>query len=153
MGLIKSPILFVVSLMIAVVALGFVLDRVIVLARAQHTTGTVSALHARNGSCSCGRHCHYACTRFSADVRFPESDVDAPLVVTAGTARGDDEPLELARYRPGDPVPVVYDPRNTARAYRDSIGDVWGAPLMAFFFHIITLIGSFTQHRRFSLFS
>jgi hypothetical protein len=153
MGIVKQPVLFVLSLLIAVVAVGFLIDRLIFVAHAHHTTGTVTSLYASNGSCSCGRRCHYACTRFSAAVKFPESQVDEPLIVTAGTARGTDRPVEFARYSPGDSVPVIYDPGNTRRAYRDSVTDVWGAPLMALFFHITTLFGSFTQPRHSSLFS
>ena len=151
MSSIKSPALFVISILIAVVALGMILDRLLFLAHARRTTGTVTHLYARNGSCSCGRHCHYSCTKFSAAVKFSESGTDTPsasTAVTAGTARGYDQPLTGAQYRDWDSVPIVYDSRHGDRAYRDTVEDVWGTPLTALFFHFVTLVGSFSQHRR-----
>lgn len=150
MSAIKSPVLFAISILIAVAALGLILDRVLFLAHAQRTTGTVTHLYSRNGSCSCGRHCSYSCTKFSAEVKFSASGSDTPsaaTVVTAGTARGDNQPLALARYRNWDSVPIVYDSRHGNRAYRDTIEDVWGTPLTALFFHVVTLMGSFSKHR------
>jgi hypothetical protein len=151
MSAIKSPTLFVISIVIAVVALGMILDRVLFLAHARRTTGTVTHLYATNGSCSCGRRCHYSCTQFSAVVKFSASGSDTPsasTVVTAGTARQYNQPLTRAQYREWDSVPIVYDSRHGNRAYRDTVSDVWGAPFMALFFHLVTLMGSFSEHRR-----
>jgi hypothetical protein len=148
MGTVKSPFLFVLSLIIGLVAVGSTLDRLVFLAHAQHTTGTIVSMHARNDSCRCGKGCSYACTSFSADVKFPESQIDEPLVVTAGTARGHDQSVGFAQYRPGDVVPVVFDPNNTRRAYRDSLGDVWGVPFILFFICIVTLVLSFIEQSR-----
>lgn len=151
MSAVKSPTLFVISILIAVAAVGLIIDRILFMAHARHTTGTVTNLYARNGSCSCGRRCHYSCTKFSAQVKFSELGGDRPsasTVVTAGTARGYDQPITLAQYRDWDSVPIVYDSRDAYRAYRDTVEDVWGTPLAALFFHVVTLFGSFSEHRR-----
>ena len=136
-------------MLLALVAVWFAIDRLIFLAHARHTTGTVAAVRARDGSCSCGRHCHYSCTVFSAEVRFPESESPMPLVVTAGSARDYGQPVSLARYRIGNSVPVIYNPGHTNEAYRDTVKDVWGTPIELFFFQFVTLIGSFSQRRSF----
>lgn len=151
MSAIKNRVLFGLSMVIALVALGFIVNRLVFLAHARHTTGAVIALHASNGSCSCGRRCHYPCTRFGADVQFPESESAVPLRVTAGTERGFNQPVEDSQYRIGDSVPVIYNPGDTSEAYRDTFGDVWGAPLAALFFHLVTLVGSFAKPRSFPL--
>lgn len=150
MRAIKTPVLFGISMLLGLVALCFAIDRLTFLAHAQHTTGTVAAVHAHNDLCSCGRHCSYNCTVFRAEVQFPESAGPRPLVVTAGSARGYDQPLNLAWYGIGSSVPVIYNPRNTNEAYRDTVKDVWGTPIALFFFQIVTLIGSFAQRRSFS---
>jgi hypothetical protein len=142
---IKSPVLFWFSMVLVLVVLGFVADRALFLWHAVETTGNVVDLSASNGSCSCGRHCHYSCTKFRAQVGFQAQDTAAALWVSAGTAHGYDCPLSQARYLIGAPVPVIYNPRRPSEAYRNTFMDVWGTPLMALFFQIVTLISSFTK--------
>jgi hypothetical protein len=127
--------------------LGFVADRTLFQLRAVDTTGNVVDLSATNGSCSCGRHCSYSCTKFQAQVGFQASGTPALLWVSAGSAHGYDCPVAQARYGIGDPVPVIYNPHNPTEAYRHTFTDVWGTPLVALFFQIITLISSFTDRR------
>jgi hypothetical protein len=145
MSAIKSPVMFWFSMVLALVVLGFVADRTLFLMRAVVTTGNVVDLSASNGSCSCGRHCRYACTKFQAQVSFQATESPAALWVSAGTAHGHDCPVAQARYGIGDSVPVIYNPRNPAEAYRNSFADVWGTPLVALFFQIVTLISSFAK--------
>jgi hypothetical protein len=147
MSAIKSPVLFTLSMVLALVVLWFVADRVFFLMRAEHTTGSVATVIPQNGRCSCGRRCRYDCTRFQARVIFPEAQGTKPLWVSAGRARGYDRPVSYAMYAIGDDVPVVYNPRDTDQAYRDSFSDVWGTPLALLFFQIITFFGSFAQRR------
>ncbi|HTV78178.1 MAG TPA: DUF3592 domain-containing protein [Steroidobacteraceae bacterium] len=117
------------------------------LVRAVHTSGNVVDLSSINGRCSCGRRCHYDCTKFRAQVSFNTAQAPAALWVSAGSAHGYDCPVTQARYVVGDPVPVAYNPRRPTEAYRDSLGDIWGAPLTTLLFQIFTLIGSFSQRR------
>jgi hypothetical protein len=147
MSAVKSPVLFWFSMVLVLVVLGFVADRTLFLIRAVHTSGNVMNLSAANGSCSCGRRCRYDCTKFQAQVSFQAREVPAALWVSAGSANGYNCPVAYARYAIGDSVAVVYNPRDPAEAYRDTVADVWGAPIAAFFFQIVTLIGSFTRGR------
>lgn len=147
MSAIKSPVLFGLSMLLAIAVLWFVADRTLFMVRSQHSTGAVVAVTGQNGRCSCGRRCHYDCTRFHARVDFNEQRGTQPLVVGAGSAHGYNRPLSLAMYGVGDHVPVVYNPHNTDEAYRDSFADVWGTPLTVFFFQLVTLFGSFTSKR------
>jgi hypothetical protein len=145
MSAIKSPVMFWFSMLLALVVLGFVADRTLFLMRAVNTTGNVVNLSATNSSCSCGRRCRYSCTKFQAQVSFQAAAAPAALWVSAGSAHGYDCPVSQARYDLGDSVPVIYNPRNPAEAYRNSFADVWGTPLTALFFQIVTLISSFTK--------
>jgi hypothetical protein len=147
MSAIKSPTLFWFSMLLALIVLGFVADRALFLMHALKTTGNVVDLSAANGSCSCGRRCHYDCTKFQAQVRFQASETPAALWVSAGTAHGYDCPVAQARYIIGAVVPVIYNPRHPSEAYRDTFMDVWGTPLMTFFFQIVTLFGSFAKRQ------
>jgi hypothetical protein len=148
MSAVKSPVLFWFSMLLALVVLGFVADRILFLMHAERTTGNVVDLTAANGSCRCGRRCHYDCTKVQAQVSFQAREAPAALWVSAGTAHGYNCPVAQARYVIGDSVAVVYNSRNPAEAYRDTVADVWGAPLAAFFFQILTLVGSFTRGRQ-----
>ena len=143
MSAVKSPVMFWFSMVLVLVVLGFVADRTLFLMRAVDATGNVVDLSAANGSCSCGRHCSYACTKFLAQVSFQAAGTPAALWVSAGTAHGHDCPVAQARYGIGDQVPVIYNPHNPTEAYRNTFMDVWGTPLMALFFQIVTLISSF----------
>jgi hypothetical protein len=141
--------MFVCSMVLALVVLGFVADRTLFLLRAVRTTGNVVDLNATNGRCRCGKRCHYDCTKFQALVRFQTREEPATLWVSAGTSHGHNAALASAQYGVGNPVPVVFNPRNPTEAYRNSLWDVWGLPILTFFFQIATLIGSFTQRRHY----
>jgi hypothetical protein len=145
MSAVKSPVMFWFSMVLALVVLGFVADRVLFLVRAEHTTGNVVDLRGSNGNCSCGRHCSYSCTKFQAQVGFQAGAEPAALWVSAGSAHGYDCPVSQARYAIQDSVPVIFNPHHPAEAYRDTLTDVWGAPMMVLFFQIVTLISSFTK--------
>jgi hypothetical protein len=147
MSAVKSPVLFACSLVLAVVFLGFVADRVLFLIGAVHTTANVVNLSAENARCSCGKRCHYDCTKFQAQVSFETAQAPAAVWVSAGSAHGYDCPVAQARYGIGDPVPVLYNPRRPSEAYRNTVGDIWGAPLVALLFQVVTLIGSFSERR------
>lgn len=145
MSAVKSPVMFWFSMILALLVLGFVADRTLFLLRAVRTTGNVVDLRGSNGSCSCGRHCSYSCTKFQAQVRFQANAMPAALWVSAGSAHGYDCPVAQARYSIDDSVPVIFNPHNPSEAYRDTPGDIWGTPVMVFFFQIITLISSFSK--------
>ncbi|HEV2701349.1 MAG TPA: hypothetical protein VGV09_06950 [Steroidobacteraceae bacterium] len=145
MSAVKSPVMFWCSMALALVVLGFVADRTLFLLRAVHTTGNVVELRGANGSCSCGRHCSYSCTKFQAQVSFQAGQEPATVWVSAGSAHGYDCPVTQARYTIEDSVPVIFNPHHPAEAYRDTVSDVWGTPLMVLFFQIVTLVSSFTK--------
>ena len=117
MSAIKSPVMFWFSMALALVVLGFVADRTLFLIRAMDATGNVVDLSATNGSCSCGRRCRYACTKFQAQVSFQANETPAALWVSAGSAHGYDCPVAQARYGIGATVPVIYNRHNPAEAY------------------------------------
>ena len=144
---VKNKLLFVVSMALVLVVLGFVADRVVFLVRAEHATGEVTELSSYNTTCGRKRSRH-ACTQFRAHVRYTVNDEERSLDVSAGSSRGNNRPLSEANYARGSKVPVLYTPRNPNQAYRDTFFDVWGAPLMAFFPQIATLVGAFSEKRR-----
>jgi hypothetical protein len=92
------------SMVLALVVLGFVADRTLFLLRAMRTTGNVVELNAANGSCRCGRRCHYDCTKFQVLVSFQARDTPATLSVGAGTAHGYNAPPSSAQYGVGNPL-------------------------------------------------
>ena len=143
---VKNKLLFAVSMVLVVVVLGFVVERVTFLMRAEHAVGEVTELSSSNGRCG-GKH-KYNCTTFRANVRYSVNGEDRDLDVSAGSSRGHNRPLSDANYVRGSKVPVLYNPRNRNQAYRDTFFDVWGAPLMAFVAQISMFFGSFSERRR-----
>jgi len=145
---VKSRWLFLVSMALALVAVGYVADRLIFLARAEHTTGEVVEVTSRNDSCKTGKSGSYPCTVFTAQVRYYSAQgVERSVEVRAGVARGRDRRLSHATYKVGSPVEIIYNPRRASEAYRDYKMDIWGKPLFVLFGHLATLFGSFTARR------
>jgi hypothetical protein len=138
--------LFVVSMVLVVVVLGYGLERLVFLAGAERTTGEVTQLSSVNGRCGGKRK--RPCTKYYADVAYVVRETTYTVNVPAGNVRGHDRPLNHAQYEVGNPVAVVYSRRRPGRAYRDAFYDIWGGPLMFLFAQIGTLLGSFTERRR-----
>lgn len=146
--MIKQPWLLVVSGILLVVALGFAIDRALFLVTAERTSGSVERITSSNGRCGSKKN-KYDCTRFQAIVGFTTKDGRAgEITVSAGSSRGYDQPSSAADLSVRQAVPVVYSPRNPAKAYQNSLWGVWGAPLMAFIGQLATLFGSFSEGRR-----
>ncbi|MCC7070321.1 MAG: DUF3592 domain-containing protein [Deltaproteobacteria bacterium] len=146
--MIKQPWLLVVSGILLVGAIGFAVDRLIFLASAEKTQGTVERITASNGRCGSKKN-KYPCTRFEAEVAFTtKKGRDGEITVSAGSARGNNQPTSAADLSVGRGVPVVYNPRNPSKAYQDSLWGVWGTPLMMFIGQVATLFGSLSEGRR-----
>ena len=142
---IKNMWLFLVSMALVFVVLGFVVERLLFLAGADRTTGEVTNVtshNSRRGARGGPR------TFFHADVSYVVRDQTYSVYVPAGKRRGRDQPLSYAQYEIGSSVPMVYLRRNPTKAYRDAFWDIWGTPLMWFFGQIATLFGSFSERRR-----
>lgn len=146
--MIRQPWLFAVSMVCLLIAIGFTVERTIFLLGAERTQGTVVAIDGRNATCGKKKH-RYSCTQFTATVHYtiPSGAVLA-IDIGAGSSRGSDQPATNASRRTGDPVRVVYSPKNPSKAYQDSFFGVWGAPVIAAVFQIATLFGSMAEGRR-----
>jgi hypothetical protein len=146
---IRQPLYAMLSAVLLAVVLWFVADRVMFLKRAQHTTGSVVSVTARNDRCG-GRRSRHSCTRFQAAVRYsPEGGgASYSLSLSGGDAYGYDQPVSRASYAVGQRVPVVYDPAHPEKSYEDSFTGVWGTPIMAFVFQIVFFFTSLTEPRR-----
>ena len=146
--MIKQPWLLAVSGVCLLVALWLVADRTMFLWSAEKTIGTVTELSGRNERCG-RRKSRYSCTKFSAQVQYAtRSGSTHTLDISAGSARGHNQPATRARVRKDGPVPVVYAPDQPDRAYEDTLFGVWGAPLMAGFAQIATFLGSLAEGRK-----
>ena len=148
---IRQPIFALIALLILPVLGYFVVDRIQFLSRSERVDGYVSVVTAQNSSCkgSGKRASRYSCTQFSARVPFAPLSGGKPgqLSLSAGSSRGHNQPTTLAGYKPGQKVPVVYDPKDISIAYEDSFFGVWGLPFFVFIFQIAAALGSFAQGR------
>jgi hypothetical protein len=148
---IRQPIWAYISGALLLVALGFVVERVLFLQKAEQVTGVVSDISSYNDRCGrSGKHRRrYACTKYNATIDFTTLRGESVrLTVSAGSTRGQDRPISNASKRVNQSVAVVYDPDNPAKAYEDTLFGVWGVPILIFIFQIAAMIGSLTKGRR-----
>ena len=149
--MIKQPWLFGISMVLLLVAGGFATERLWFLSHAEKVQGTVVEITAQDGRCGGGgkRRRSYTCTRYTAHIQFAtRNGGSGGLSVGAGRSRGKGQPTSWASYRVSQTLPVVYDPRNEAKAYLDSIMGVWGTPIFILIAQFSTLIASVSESRR-----
>jgi hypothetical protein len=146
--MIKQPVYFYISLVLLAVAAWFGGDRLLFLKSAQHVTGTVSYITSINSSCG-RRYTRHSCTKFSAVVGYsPAGQSQAySIILPAGRARGDSQPLSLATLHPGGRVAIVCNPKHPAEAYEDSLSGVWMTPIYIMFFQVCFLLTGLTEPR------
>jgi hypothetical protein len=143
--MIKQPIWAIVSLALLVVIAGFIVERCIFLYNAERAIGRVIAVDSHNGTCG-HRRSRYACTEFDATVEFStRMAARYTLEISAGTARGYDQPLSRASRRVSDGVWVVYNPNKPTKAYEDSVWGVWGMPIVLALFQLTSLLVSISE--------
>ncbi len=147
---IRQPWAFALALLLALGFLGYVAERLIFLQKAARTTGTVVSVEAYNSSCGGGRRrSSYPCTKYRASISFTALDkLTHRFTISAGSARGSNQPKNRARPAADQKVPVVYDPKNPGKAYEDSIWGVWGVPISLLIAHLISLFTSLSEPRR-----
>jgi preprotein translocase subunit SecF len=146
--MIKQPWLLAVSGVCLLVVLWLVADRTMFLWSAEETIGTVVELSGRNERCG-RRRTRHSCTKFSAQVQYASQRGSThTLQISAGSARGHNQPVSRARVRKDGPVSVVYAPDQPTRAYENTLFGVWGAPLWAGLAQIATFLGSLTEGRK-----
>ena len=125
-----------------IVAIYFVNDRRAFLAGAEHTTGRVVAVASKNGLCGGNKISENPCTRFYADVVFSTDLKTGHIRVSAGEVREYNQPVSMAQYRQGDSVPIIYNPKRIAQAYREDDSDIWTTPAITFIVCITFLLCS-----------
>ena len=150
--MIKQPWLAALSGIFLIVAIGFAINRVMFILNSKKTTGTVVSVTGSNHTCSSGskRNRHtYPCTQYSATIEFiPEGLAKHDFSVGAGSSRGYDRPIQNASLRTGENLPVIYNSKDPNEVYRDTLFDVWGAPIMALVAQIGSLFASLSEPRR-----
>jgi hypothetical protein len=147
--MIKRPFLASVSLILFLGLAYFVIERIIFINNAEHTEGTVTEIRARNSTCGGSRRRRsYSCTKFNANVKYQVTNKEYILNLSAGSARGDNRSTEQATYNYHQKINVIYNPKDPAHAYEDSIWGVWAVPIMLFFGQIVTFITSLTEPKK-----
>jgi Protein of unknown function (DUF3592) len=134
---VKNQFLFVISLVLLAAFCWSVISQLLFLSRAERDVGVVREVRAHDDRCGGKRR--RDCTKFHATVEFQSAGSRQSSYLSAGEARGHGQPLSKARYRIGDPVPIVFDPSRPEQIYRDKFLDIWGSPLAWLFFQIFTL--------------
>jgi hypothetical protein len=144
---VKSPLFFWIALLLFLPLAYFVFDRIHFVVTARPVSAEVSRVTSQNDRCG-SRRSKYNCTKYYATLRYEVQGRWHQISVSAGRQRGHNQPLSGARYRSGDREAVKYDPRQPWRAYRNTLWDIWGAPLMTFFMQIAMFVASFSDKRR-----
>lgn len=142
---VKQPLYFWVAVLLTLPLAYFLIDRAHFVWTSQTVMSTVEKVTASNGRC--GRKRRRNCTKFSALLKYNVGGEIYRFSVSAGTARGHDQPLSRARHHANQPVQVAYDPRNPRHAYRDAVWDIWGAPILTFILQLCAFFGSLTERR------
>lgn len=148
--MIKRPVYFWASMLLLLALLVYAGERIVFLARAERTIGTVVDITSTNDRCGSSRRSssRYDCTRFRAIVDFAaKNGSEHQLNISAGQSRGHDRPIERAKVKVGDEVPVVYDPNNPAKCYKNNFSSVWAGPIMIFITQICAFFLSMVKPR------
>ena len=140
---VKNRTLFIISMTLLVAFCYLMISRLLFLAHAERDIGVVRELRAENGMCRRGKWGHIKCTKFFATVDFQSGASRQSFRLDAGYARTYNQPLAMALYRPGDRVPVVFNPNRPEEIFRDKFWDLWGLSLVSLIFQILTLTASF----------
>lgn len=140
---VKQPVYFWVAVLATLPLAYFLIDRVHFVWSSRTVMSSVEKVTASNGRCGGKRR--YNCTKFQAELKYRVGDRNYWLSVSAGSERGHNQPLHYARHQRNQRVQIAYDPRNPARAYRNTLFDIWGAPIITFFVQICSFIGSLTE--------
>lgn len=143
-------LVLLLGLFAAGMAAYFAIDRALFLQRAEATNGTTMSVSSHNGRCGGGRRRRsHPCTKFKAAISFrTSSGVQSELKLDAGSAPYHDQPTSRARYRVGQAVPVLYDPKNPGKAFHNSFLGIWGTPLWVGLGSLSLFVGALQQGRR-----
>jgi formylglycine-generating enzyme required for sulfatase activity len=138
---IKNWFYLCIALVLCPLLAGVVIDRAHFAVVSSATAGVVVVVTARNDRCG-GRRSRYACTKFSATLRYEARGSSYFIDVSAGRVRGHDQPVSLSDYRVGQHEKVSYNPRKPSEAYRNTFWDIWGEPVGIFFLQICAFLGA-----------
>ena len=144
---IKNGFFFVVSVVLLLPLGYFIVDRIQFVSTSQQTSGVVEQLTGKSDRCGRKRSRH-DCTKFRATLRYEVQGTQYRIDVSAGSARGHDQPISYADYRVGQTEIVAFDPSQPTRAYRNKLWDIWGVPIATFFFQIASFVAGISERRK-----
>jgi Protein of unknown function (DUF3592) len=144
---VKNQFVFVCALLITVPLVYFLVDRTTFVVSARKVTATVESIAGSNDRCGRRRSKHN-CTKFNATLHYIVDSANYYLRVSAGSARGHDQPISRSDYAAGQSETVAYDPDKPQRAFRDTTWDIWGAPIATFLCQIAAFVASFAEKKR-----
>lgn len=139
--------LFTVGVSMTLPVWYFVSDRIDFVRSARSAMGTVDDVRAWHSSCGT-KESPDDCTNFEATLRYSVDEEDYRIEVSAGREYRRYSPISDAEHQIDDQVPVVYDPRQPSRAYRDTFWDVWRYPIWALIVQVCALYGGFTAEEQ-----
>lgn len=131
-------------------AIGLYVQESLFQLTARTTMAVVESVHGTNDRCGSKRNRHN-CTEFDATLRYTAGEtvpVRYTLEVSAGSARGSDQPSSLADLHRGDEVEILYDPDNPEESCLNSWGDIHTNSMMGFGFCAASLFMGFAPQRR-----
>lgn len=127
------------------------IERVLFLKNAVRVNGTVLSITGTEGTCVDYRRPRYragekrirfdSCTKFVATVGYTSpNNARSTFIVEAGQRRGIEQPIKYASLIVGERVQAIYDSRDPARVYKDTLWGVWDVPIMIFIVFIVGVI-------------
>lgn len=124
---VRQPVAFAFGALLIAGGLVFLVQTAMFTLTAEHAVGRITEMRRSNGHC--GSKSRYPCTHFQAAVGYHTASGEArEAVLSAGSARGDNQPLGMASRRVGQQVPLLYDPDDPSEFMEDSSEGLWLAP-------------------------
>lgn len=110
--------------------------------------GQVTKILSDNDRCRGGtrrNRRNYDCTEYTAVVNYTTPQGKYAVNISAGSERGHNQSISQADYQIGQKVELLYDTRNPASAYPNTITALWGGPLFALFIPFFFILKYFNN--------
>lgn len=149
---IYRPVHFIGAIILSIISITLFSDRIELFLNAERTTGNITLIHQKNGTCDFSDGKNQPCTIFTTWIQFQtlSGNISQFKNTWEQNVKWHDQSTTLATRKVWENVKVIYNPKEyVTQAFEDTFVEIWLPVILVVISHIILFLWSFSRPKNY----